>query len=323
MLFDPAVDRLEQPGRPGYSHYDVDIVSAELPCGAAWLATALLELGVPLWRPWGIDDRGSWTQLGARRWCYRYPDSAWSRLLPGLVDGREFRLRPSPVPRFGHHWPGMLSACSRRILFVRDPRDALYSAWRRESRLGRVDSGCNFTTWVAGPYAHLPLSRAEYLRCYWQSWLHADDSADVLLLRFEDSKRHPQRSLARAAKFLGIAAPARALARACKAADHSRAAAADRALANAGIGPRMLADGIAEEWRQHFTPAMHAAVGARFDVLCARFGYAVCAAPADPCHTPGDRVDPHALAVALQPAWASDDDGKGQRFMDVLVNALR
>ena len=48
MLFDTSLSRLQHPGRPGYPDYDVDIVSAELPCGAAWLATALLELGVPL-----------------------------------------------------------------------------------------------------------------------------------------------------------------------------------------------------------------------------------------------------------------------------------
>jgi hypothetical protein len=298
MLFDTSLARLEHPGRAGYPDYDVDIVSAELPCGAAWLATALLELGVPLWRPWAIDDAQAWTQRPDRRWRYQYPDSAWSRLVPGLVDGRVFRLRRRPVPRFGHHWPGVLSRIEPRILFVRDPRDALYSAWRRASRLSGDAGIADFVDWVQEPYAHLPLTRAGYLRHYWQAWLNADDETRLLIVRFEDSKHDARACLRRILDFVELDVGARAIAGACAAAEHRHAAQADRLLAQAGIGPQMLGNGIAEEWRGHFTAEMHLAVGSGFDALCARLGYAPCPAgiPSPEKETP---IDPAALAAAV------------------------
>jgi hypothetical protein len=296
MLFDTSLSRLQHPGRPGYPDYDVDIVSAELPCGAAWLATALLELGVPLWRPWAIDDGKSWTQRADRRWQYHYPDSAWSRLIPGLIDGRVFRFRQRPVPRFGHHWPGILPGIERRILFVRDPRDALYSAWRRACRLDHETANPGFATWVRQPFAHLPLSRAAYLQHYWQAWLHAGDDAHLLVVRFEDSKHDAQACLRRILRYLELDTGARAIARACAAAHHRHAAGADQKLAQAGIGPRMLGDGIAEEWRLHFTAEMHAAVGAGFDALNASLGYAPCQSSPE---SPDPAFDSVALAAAL------------------------
>jgi Sulfotransferase domain len=298
MLFDTSLERLEHPGRAGYPNYDVDIVSAELPCGAAWLATALLELGVPLWRPWAIDDGQAWTLRPDRRWQYRCPDSAWSRLVPGLIDGRVFRLRQRPVPRFGHHWPGVLSRIERRILFVRDPRDALYSAWRRALRLGGDARIADFTDWVREPFAHLPLTRAGYLQHYWQAWLNADDEARLLIVRFEDSKRDARACLRRILDFVELDVGARAIARACVAAEHRHAAHADRRLAQAGIGPQMLGSGIAEEWRSHFTAEMHAAVGTGLDALCARLGYAPCPTgiPFSAKETP---IDPGMLAAAV------------------------
>ncbi len=319
MLFEPTLSRLEQPGQPGYPAYDVDIVSAELPCGAAWLATALLELGIPLWRPWGIDDQQAWTLCSPRVWQYQFPDNGWSRLVPSLIDGREFRLRLRPVPRFGHHWAGTLQHCTRRILYVRDPRDALFSAWRRERRMRGTEDGVDFSTWAGLPFAHLPLSRVEYLRCFWQAWLNADDAADVLVLRFEDSKRDPQRCLRQVLKFLGLNISARAIAAACKAASHARAAQADRVLAQAGIGPVLLGDGIAEEWRGHFTPAMHAALGTTFDALCRRLNYAVNPIAAE---SPPIAVDATALAAALL-LHQAEIEGRHVRLSASLAKSLQ
>ncbi|MCE3001880.1 MAG: sulfotransferase domain-containing protein [Xanthomonadaceae bacterium] len=255
---------------PDAPAYDVDILSPELPCGAAWLASALLDLRVPLWRPWGIDDRGHWRHEGGSRWRYSLPGSPWRRLLPGLVDGRVFRLRHRPVPRFSHGWPGEWVAAPRRVLFVRDPRDALYSGWRRACVLRQTT--LVFVDWLHERFHHWPIDRATWLALYWRAWLAAPATA-ALVLRFEDSKRDPQGTLALALRHLGLVAPARARAAACAAARHEVAAAADRELAAAGVGPRLLAGGEPFEWRRHFTPEMHAAVDRGLAPVCAAFGY--------------------------------------------------
>ncbi len=297
MLFENDLLRLSVPGRSGYPVYDVDVISPELPCGVAWLATALLALGVPLWQPWGIDDSTSWERETASRWRYRFAGSGWSRLIPMLVDGHRFRLRPWPVPRFTHAWAGLLPRAPRTILFVRDPRDALYSEWQREQRKNAQRVADSFSGFLRLPFRHLPVDYATYAQLFWRCWLIAGAERPCLILRFEDCKRDPHRALTRAVRFLGLRVSARARAAACHAARHEHAAAADQALSAAGIGPRMLGDGTADGWRTHFTPAMSAAMGSNFDPVCDAFGYARCVTNVSPADEP--LVDPAVLARAI------------------------
>lgn len=271
-MFDADPLRFATPGREGFPAWDVDVVSAELPCGVAWLASALLELRVPLWRPWGIDDATHWHRARDGRWCYRFPGSAWRRLVPGLVDGRRLRLRARPVPRFTHAWPGQFVDAPRAVLFVRDPRDALYSGWRRARVLGQT--ALEFLEWMREPFPRAPLDRAGWAALFWRAIIAARTARPTLVVRFEDSKRDPDRTLRHVLDFVGLHVPARARARALDAARHEVAAAADAELAARGIGPRLLAGGRAEEWRSHFTPAMHASIGRAFAPVCAAFGYA-------------------------------------------------
>src|SRR5690606_2781803 len=159
----------------------------------------LLELGVPLWKPWGIADRDHWTALGGGRWRYRCPGSGWSRLVPGLRDGRRLRLAPAPVPQlarawagrlplaprtelwgrdprdarrlrrapapapqFTPAWPGRLRRAPRLVLWVRDPRDALCSAWQRAQRSAPAQAS-PLSHFASAALPGLPLSRAQYL----------------------------------------------------------------------------------------------------------------------------------------------------------------
>jgi hypothetical protein len=271
-MFDPDPSRLASPGREGFPAWDFDVVSAELPCGVAWLASALLELRVALWRPWGIDDRDHWRRERDGGWRYTFPGSAWRRLVPGLVDGRRFRLRARPVPRFTHAWPGQLAPAPRAVLFVRDPRDALYSGWRRARVLGQTPLA--FPQWLREPFPRAPLDRAGWAALFWRAALAARSARPTLVVRFEDTRRDPDRVLRHVLGFVGLRTAARARARALRAARHEVAAAADAELAARGVGPRLLAGGRAEEWRSHFTPEMHAAIGRGFAPVCAAFGYA-------------------------------------------------
>ncbi len=264
---------LQQQGTGRDAHYDVTVASPELPCGAAWLASALLELGVPLWRPWGIDDTDAWIPLAGNHWRYAFPGSGWSRLVPALVDGRCFRLRTRPVPRFTHAWPGQLPVTPRVVVVVRDPRDALYSAWRR-ARRGGQPVPASFAGWAADEHRELPMSRAQHTRIWWQAWLTHLAGTPHRVLRFEDFKRAPRAALRAMLAFLGVRTPGRAAARARRAAQHEHFAAAERTLLDRGvIATPTLAGGVPYEWRGHFTEADHASLGPGWDGLLAALGY--------------------------------------------------
>ncbi len=237
-------NRQHQPEREGYDHYDVTIASPELPCGAAWLASCLLELGVPLWKPWGIDDGSSWQHIQGRRWRYQFPGSAWSRLVPGLIDERKFRFLSSPVPQFTHAWPGQLPLAPRLILFVRDPRDSLYSNWQRLRRIG-IESGHSLNEFLLKPTTGIELPPRVWLGYYLGAWKAASELRPTLIVRFEDAKAQPVATLRNALDFLGLRVGARAIVRAVIASSHARTVDAESNLLQKGIvNSRILGPGI-------------------------------------------------------------------------------
>lgn len=250
----------KQPGMPGYRHFDVDIASAELPCGASWIANVLLELGLPIFHPWGADTRAEWHCLGLRRFRYRRADEGWRRLLPGLRDQRVFEFRARPLPRVGHHWPRQYRPLPA-ILVVRDPRDALYSAWRRERKLGALPAEVPFIDFINAPFRHWPLSWAGYLALHAQSWLRQIERDGGLVLRFEDFKLQPLEEAQRVLDFLRIRIRPGQLELAAAASDHRQIEAAEaELLARGGVPSALLAGGTTEEWRTHFTADLHAAL---------------------------------------------------------------
>lgn len=299
-MFDGRPQFHDAPQAQGFAHYDCDIVSSEMPSGASWLANCLLELDVALWKPWGANLHGDWRQRGGR--CYRYDrsDESWRRLLPGLRHGREFDFRAAPVPRLSHAWPGTCAALPRTLLFVRDPRDALYSFWQRALRVGLAPPSQGFAAFVAEPWFHYPLSRADFLALWLQTWRQALAEREHLVLRYEDYRADALATLRRAVEFLGIPADAAQLQRAVEASDFRVAQAAETQLIQAGtLAAQFNRAGQAEEWRTRYDDAMHAALGRRFDDIYAWLGYAP---------TPGDSAslatadwDMAAVASAAQP----------------------
>ncbi|GMU43483.1 MAG: hypothetical protein DYH17_01480 [Xanthomonadales bacterium PRO6] len=259
------------PQMPGVGAYDVDIASAELPCGASWIGNVLLELGVGLWHPWGADSVGEWRPLGGDRFRYERADEGWTRLLPGLRHGREFRFRAGPVPRLGHHWPCQYPPLPV-LLVVRDPRDALYSAWRRERARGAVAG--DFAHFVASPFRDWPLSWAGCYTLHTRAWLQQIATHGGRTLRFEDFKQAPLAAAAEVAAMLAIDVDGVQLQTAVAASTHTQVRAAEDRLLARGVAPvALLAGGQREEWRGHFDAAMHAALPSWLWETFAPLGY--------------------------------------------------
>jgi hypothetical protein len=243
-LFLPEARSQHCPGREGYERFDVMIASPELPCGVAWLASCLFELGVPLWKPWGINDREHWRLLDARRWRYECPGSGWSRLIPGFVDGREVTLRRQPVPQFTHAWPGQLPLAEKLILFVRDPRDSLLSDWQRRRRHD-PNSQQGLGQYLAEPTPGLNIPPRVWLGLYMAAWAAASKLRPTLIVRFEDAKLDPRAVLGRVLKFVDLRVLARAQRAAVDASTHRKVAEAEtRLLAKGVVSSRLLGFGI-------------------------------------------------------------------------------
>jgi hypothetical protein len=297
-MFDTRPQFQDAPLAHGFAAYDCDIVSSEMPCGASWLANCLLELDVALWKPWGADLHADWRQRGGRRYRYDRADEAWRRLLPSLRHGREFDFRAAPVPRLSHAWPATFADTPRTILFVRDPRDALYSFWQRARRVGLAPAEQSFAAFIAEPWFHYPLSRVDFLAVWLRCWRQALAGRDHLVLRYEDYRRDAVATLQRATAFLGIEADADQLARAAAASDFTVAQAAERQLIEAGtLNAQFNRAGEAGEWRRTYDAAMHAAVGRRYDDLNDWLGYA-------PGQADGESAPPCDVEAVLAAAQA-------------------
>lgn len=182
------LDFQQSTGQREYPRYSVDIYSPELPCGAAWLASCFLELGAPIWRFWNVDNDTEWRALGGRRYRYESRFSPWSRVIPGLLDGREFDFRDSPVARFTHEQTGAWTEATRLVIFVREPRDALYSQWRRESA---ITTSRTFRDWLSSADSRWQLPRLEAYAMDIATRICAAmlSNRSFRIVRFEDTKR--------------------------------------------------------------------------------------------------------------------------------------
>ena len=248
------------PGWPEYPAFDVDIVSCALPSGVAWLFSCLLELRVAAWNPWNADTRLEWQprdDFAYRYWC---PGDPWSRLAPALVSGSEFVFRAHPVPRYTHGWPGAHPACSRTILVVRDPRDALYSAWRRDEadRGFAGEAGERFIAHANGCDPGLEFRRADYWSRFHAAWSHYLNGREHLVVRFEEFKRQPLETLEAICRFLGLAVGQEESTRATAASSFDNVLRVDHALVSRGVFNRPInRAGVVEEYRTTYSAAMH------------------------------------------------------------------
>ena len=218
------------PDRPGYPRYTIDLVSPEAPCGAGWLANCLIELGVPAWKQWNADDRTHWIDLGDFRFRYRLDGSPWSRVLPSLVDGREFVFRAGEAVRVHHVWPTAYPHADHTILFVREPIDALYSAWHRQRRLATIAPDLDFPAFCESQFHHYPISWAGYLLLFLRVWRRALQAFGGTIIRFEDYRRDATTTLAHAWSALDFDASPAERARALDASSLERVREADRRL---------------------------------------------------------------------------------------------
>lgn len=264
----------DAPDRPGHVAYDIDLASSELPNGAAWLVNCLLELGVSAWKPWGADDRAHWQHLGGLDYRYVGGDNGWSRVLPALSHGREFAFRATPSLRAHHTWPDVYPDAAHRLLFVRDPRDALVSAWHRLRRLGTLPEECGFTEFRRRPFHHFPIAWQDYLLLHLRVWRLAAARDRRCIVRFEDYRHDAAATLMRVLDHIGLEADAEAVRRAVAASSVEKVKAEDERLCRAGVVASRMVRGEPPGEHLRLDATETAALTERFADVCEWLGYA-------------------------------------------------
>ena len=258
-------------GAPG----KLQVVSAQMPCGAAWLANALIELGLSISNLWGFDTAAEW-QLGAdgsRRYVAEH--GPWRQTLAALQPGRRLPPAVGPDVVFSHSFPWALPVAEQRILIVRDPRDALHSEWQRQRR----NAGCElgFEQFLRSDFFDTGLAQIDYLWWHLQAWTSIWQSAasPCLLIRFEDFKRQPTQALRRIASWLQLIASEADIANACECSDVRHLQSLESKIAEQSSHSRQFnRRGQAYEWRQAWPENWHANLGPHWDGLLRALRYA-------------------------------------------------
>lgn len=257
-----------------YPGFTFDVVSPELPCGAAWLANCFLELNVPVWRPWDIEIENEWKRLAPFHYQYADVQLPWKQNLPALQYLREFHFKAEYAAFINHRWPFPYEQSRPLIFFVRDPRDALYSYWRR-AKHNEKDFNLSFENFVNSRYFHHPFSFREYLLVFLQLWRSRLEEQSHLIVRFEDYRRNSQKTLIKILDFLNIPAETDLVSRALACSDFAAVKRVEDQLEKEDqLDRRFNYAGTAFEYQNHYTPAMHNCIGTDFDEVCEWLGYA-------------------------------------------------
>lgn len=256
--------------------FNADVVSPQFPCGAAWLANALIELGVHLRELWGFDTAGEWHASPGGGHRYVAEHLPWRQTLASLRPGRSFSVDPALRPRFSHQFPWQLDICPKLVLMVRDPRDALHSEWRRHLSNEGLPQDVGLVEFTRMPFFGGPVSIAQMLFLHLHCWLamrvHLEEA--VLLVRFEDWKRTPVAVLDRVTRWLGAPRDMAALQRAAVASDVTHLLAIEQQVVQEQPQARRFNRlGHAEEWRSAWRPEWDAALGPHWRAVFAALGY--------------------------------------------------
>ena len=198
------------------------IVSPPFACGVAWLINALLYLNIRVTSDAFINH---W-QEDSSRWQIK--DEALNHLkwhLPVLHEREIFDFPEDLEVRWEHRLDFAAREACTTILFVRDPRDAVYSLYRRN-----YSTDISFTGFLTKPdewpdhfpnLFHLPPIETYAYFCYF--WLSMKSAMPVKVVRFEDAKANALHVLKDVLSYLDIVRTEEEIQLAIKSSDFNQA----------------------------------------------------------------------------------------------------
>ena len=170
------------------------IVSPKEPCGVTWLINCLLIVKIKCYpmRPFQM-----WESLGDNRFKLIQENDNLKMWLPALSEYDEFVFRDDIEICWTHEWPSEATSKSKIIYFIRDPRDALFSSYRRENHHLKYAEYADILDPV------LLLNAVDYWKLFNTFWLN---HKDLKVFRFEDYKQDSRKVLDDVLKWCSVVA---------------------------------------------------------------------------------------------------------------------
>lgn len=188
------------------------IASPQEPSGATWLINCFLELGVLIYR--GPQWQNMWVKNNDQ-YTLSPKEDILKKWLPSLSTKKNFYFDQDVEVEWVHEWPTERFSDKQIIFFLRDPRDALYSRYKRESPYA------NFSDYVHFLDPALLLNKMEINLIFTKMWrLHPQ----CCVFNFEDYKTNSEITLRKILDYVRLDFSDEAIHRALAASDSEQAA---------------------------------------------------------------------------------------------------
>lgn len=162
---------------------EILLISPREPSGATWLINCLLVLGIKTYRN---SSKPMWIENGDGEFSLSPHEYFLKKWLPILSEKASFRFRGDVSVRWAHEWPSSIHEHKDIIFFIRDPRDSLFSRYKRENMT------CCYHDFLNFPDSETLLNRVDNWTLFCSSWLIRPH---VHLARFEDYKQDATKTL--------------------------------------------------------------------------------------------------------------------------------
>lgn len=264
----------------------ITLASPIEPSGASWLVNCFLELGIRvdhtpgarnLWRRSGeVPAEQRLWQRDGKTWQLHPRAAVLGKWMPTLVHRDRFEFRDDVVVNYVQDFPNAQNATETPVLFIRDPRDAIYSRYRRRQ------ANMPFSDYIQFPNPHSLMPMADHWLLFAQCWRAMVGDR---VYRFEDYKQDAQALLTRILADLHLDYAPQDIARAVENSSLDAAKAAEAIYRARHPGDWEVANraGKVGDWqnREEIAAAVET-IGTRCGALLSELGYEVAANVDDP-----------------------------------------
>lgn len=167
------------------------IISPREPSGATWLINCLLELNIKTFRN---SSKGMWKSVD-EVYTLNQNENILKKWLPALSRKQSFLFRNDIEIEWSHEWPTKKFEESQIIYFIRDPRDSIYSRYKREN------PNQSYRQFIEFPDPLTLMNKIDNWCVYNYYWMSFDK---ISVFRFEDYKDNALSTLKSIIKYIDL-----------------------------------------------------------------------------------------------------------------------
>lgn len=239
--------------------------------------------------------------------------------LPVLSEERDFSFREDIEVEWAHYWPRKSIVNTKVIYFTRDPRDALYSRYRRES------PDATFEEFLDFPDSFTLLDKIDTWCLFHEAWLQW---SALSLYRFEDYKMNAPATLRAVLKDIGLVFPDNAIDEATRRSSFDRAAAAEQRYRQLNPQDTEIINRASQvgSWKDPSLVKPIAKITERCRGIMVPLGYVSESAGSKlPSYLPHSKLLPIYAELKVAPAfWERENDGcEEKRLAEIVALAMR